>query len=142
MPKNNNSKTPPRVFICSPYGGREENLELAKKWCRRAILEGNNPLAPHLFYPQFLDESNSDERSFGIIAGMFWLNVCDSMWVITRPDEKFSTGMCIEINHALEKGIPIMLITDGDELITKSHCENKEILGMVREAESLLAVQK
>ncbi len=138
---NTNNEIHSRVFICSPYGGKEENLELAKKWCRRAILEGNNPIAPHLLYPQFLHESKSDERLLGILAGINLLDICDSIWVITRPPEKFTAGMCREINYALKKGMPIMLITDGDELIVKSHREQNQILDMVKEAESLMGVQ-
>ena len=45
------------VYICSPYRGTTEevarNVALAKRLCRKAALEGNLVLCPHLFYPRF-----------------------------------------------------------------------------------------
>ena len=48
----------PLVYIASPYGGNTEvNYEKAKEYCSYALSKGCIPLAPHLHYPQFMDDS-------------------------------------------------------------------------------------
>ncbi|MEB3090404.1 hypothetical protein [Corynebacterium pseudotuberculosis] len=51
-------RLPPLVYICSPYSGDVEiNVQLAHDFCARAVIRGGkNPLAPHLHYPQFMDD--------------------------------------------------------------------------------------
>jgi len=45
-----------KIFICSPYRGDEKkNLENVKRYCRDAAYDGI-PIAPHLYFTQFLDE--------------------------------------------------------------------------------------
>ena len=62
-----------KVFICSPFrpeGRTKEererdlgrNLETARQACRIAVQNGYLPLAPHLYYPQFLSDGDMDER--------------------------------------------------------------------------------
>ena len=88
-----------RVFIVSPFGGSEYNRETAEWLCMIAIKEhGVAPFAAHLLYPQFLDESKSDERDLGIRAGLSWMTICDEVWVFA--DRGVSDGMKIEINTA------------------------------------------
>ena len=56
-----------KVFICSPYRGDvERNVALAKAHARFAAHCGYCPVAPHLMYPQFLKDSDPDERILGI----------------------------------------------------------------------------
>ena len=59
----------PLVYICSPYAGgdKEQNIANAQRYCRYAVDSGFLPLAPHLYFPQFMDESNKDERETGIL---------------------------------------------------------------------------
>ena len=53
------------VFICSPYQGDiEENTKNAKRYMRFVIQQGHTPFAPHLLYPQVLDEAT--ERNKGM----------------------------------------------------------------------------
>ena len=47
------------VYICSPYSGDvKTNTEKAKDYCRFAVEKGNVPIAPHLLFPQFMDEES------------------------------------------------------------------------------------
>ena len=56
-----------KVFICSPYRGDvERNVALAKAHARFAARCGYCPVVPHLMYPQFLKDSDPDERILGI----------------------------------------------------------------------------
>jgi hypothetical protein len=34
------------VFICSPFQGKQENIERAKEYCRIAVERGCIPIAP------------------------------------------------------------------------------------------------
>ena len=114
-----------KVFICSPFrpeGRTKEerewdlgrNLETARQACRIAVQNGYLPLAPHLYYPQFLSDGDMDERELGMRFGEAWLDECDELWVIgTRVTE----GMETEIAMAEKKGIPVINhIFAGDEL--------------------------
>ena len=48
----------PLVYICSPYrGNTNENIENARKYSRFAVIHHSIPIAPHLLFPQFLDDT-------------------------------------------------------------------------------------
>jgi len=95
-----------RVFICSPYAGAvEENVELARKLCRKAIEAGHAPFAPHLHYPGIVDDSNADERAVGISCGLRFMAACDEVWAYIGQGR--SAGMIQEIAHATNTGKPI-----------------------------------
>ena len=94
-----------RVFICSPFRGAEEkNVELARKYARFAYEKGCLPVVPHLYFPQFLKESDVQERMAGIQFGLSLLKECREVWVF---GEIMSEGMCMEIAEADHAGIPI-----------------------------------
>ena len=61
----------PLVYICSPFAGDTEgNTEKARRYCRFAVKNGAIPLAPHLLFPQFLDDGKSAERAIGMFMRM------------------------------------------------------------------------
>ena len=71
-----------KVFICSPFrGDMEGNARKAAAYCRMACEEGHLPIAPHLLFPQFLNEGIEEERRLGIAMGMELLALCDEVWV-------------------------------------------------------------
>ena len=68
------------VYIASPYAGDvQANTEAAKGYCRAALEEGVIPIAPHLLYPQFLEDSDPAERNLCLRAGLELLALCDGM---------------------------------------------------------------
>lgn len=95
------------VYICSPYstGDVQENVDRARVYCRLALKEGFIPVAPHLLYPQFLNDSYPEEREQGLACGLALLEVCAEVWVFDYTDE--SDGMLNEIQFAFERDIPI-----------------------------------
>ena len=96
-----------RVFICSRFrGDYEQNIEVAKRFLRFAINQGVAPYAPHLLYPQCLDDTNPIEREIGISSGIAFLDACDELWFIDYPSGP-SEGMQKEIEWAVQKGIRI-----------------------------------
>ena len=100
---NNHTK---KVFICSNYRGDvESNVKNAIHWCKKATNQGYLPIAPHLYFPQFLDDDIPNERELGIAWGIDILNDCDELWVCSKD---ISDGMKREIEYARGQGIPII----------------------------------
>jgi len=92
-----------RVFVCSPFGGKAENTERAREHCRRVIDAGHAPFAPHLLYPQILNDADEAQRRCGLEMGLRFLESCDEVWVF---GSLVSAGMSMEIAHAQALGIP------------------------------------
>lgn len=96
-----------RVFICSPYRGDvERNLKAARKHARMAAIIGYCPIAPHLFFPQFLNDKDPEERIQGITLGVEQMKICDEVWVFGGH---ISNGMAYELEKAKELKIPVRL---------------------------------
>ena len=95
----------PLVYIASPYAGEtEDNISRAKGYCRFAVSKGVIPLAPHLLYPQFMDDDDEDQRILGLRFAIALLCRCDELWVF---GEKVSAGMEKEIEKAEKRGMRI-----------------------------------
>lgn len=98
----------PVVYICSPYAGDvERNVLRARRYCRYAADQGFIPLAPHLLFPQFLDEKT--ERNLALFMGIALLSKCAALWIF---GERISQGMEAEIRYAQKKGKPIKYISE------------------------------
>lgn len=96
-----------KIFICSPFRGDiEENTKAAQFFAKVIIGTGRIPIAPHLYFPQFLDEDNPNERMNGIEMGLELMDVCDEVYVLGF---NITEGMRFELNHAREKRIPVRL---------------------------------
>ena len=103
----------PVVYICSPLSGDvERNQEFARKYCCFAVEQGVIPLAPHIYFPQFMDDDNSDERSLAIFMDLVLLSKCVELWVF---GETISEGMKAEIEKANRRGMPVRHFTIGCE---------------------------
>ena len=86
-----------KIFVCSPLRGNvKENIANAKRYCKIVINDGNIPIAPHLYFPIFLDDNKEEERELGIKMGLCLLDSCDEMWVF---GETISSGMKQEIEY-------------------------------------------
>ena len=88
----------PIVYICSPYAGDvEKNVEAAQKYSRFAVDKGYIPIAPHLLFPQFLNDRNPKERQLGLFFGNAIMSKCSEVWVF---GSRISAGMEDEIKRA------------------------------------------
>ena len=75
----------PLVYICSPYSGAtDKNILAARRYCRFAFEEGYLPLAPHLLFPQFLDDRDPKEREAGLHFGNILMSLCREVWVLHK----------------------------------------------------------
>ena len=94
----------PLVYIASRFAGdTERNTERAQGYCRFAVSKGCIPLAPHLHYPQFMDDSDREQRELALFFALVLLGKCDELWVFGKP----SNGMSREIAKAKKRGMPI-----------------------------------
>lgn len=92
----------PIVYICSPYAGDvDAHVNAAKRYCRFAVDAGYLPIAPHLLYPQFMDDRDERERKLGLRFGDVLMDRCAEVWVFGAD---ISAGMQLEINRAKRKG--------------------------------------
>ena len=74
-----------KIFICSPYQGNiEENKKKAAYYAKIVSKAGNVPVAPHIYFPTFLDEKNPNERMTGIEMGLELMDTCD----MVRSEER------------------------------------------------------
>ncbi len=102
------------VFISSPYAGDiKANRKRAQRYCRFAYTKGVVPIAQHLLYPQFLDESIIEERQAGIRLGVELLQRVDELWVF---GDYLSKGMEVELRAAQELKLAIKYFNDRCEM--------------------------
>lgn len=95
----------PIVYICSPYAGDvEANVKAAQKYSRFAVDSGCIPIAPHLLFPQFMDDNNVSDRKLGLFFGTVLMSKCAELWVF---GDTVSRGMAAEIERAKKKHYPI-----------------------------------
>lgn len=94
------------VYICSPLKGNlAQNIKNACKWCHRVLKKGDIPIAPHLYFTRFLNDSNKKERILGKKFGLKMLNFCEIMEVYGN---RITKGMKKEIKQAKKLNIPII----------------------------------
>ncbi len=108
----------PLVYICSPFAGdTTANIAAARRYCRYAVEQGYLPIAPHLFFPQFMDDSNAEERERAMSMNMILLGKCHELW---RFGDYISKGMSAEIEYAKRKDKPIRSFSGDCEEIHES----------------------
>ena len=95
----------PLVYVCSPYAGD----------IQKNVKKGYIPIAPHLLFTQFLDDSNPDERVLGLHFGNALMSKCREVWVFGN---KVTNGMSIEIAKAKRNGQTIRYFTESCEEVS------------------------
>lgn len=107
----------PLVYICSPYSGDVAgNVKNARRYCRFAFEQGCIPIAPHLLFTQFLDDSNPKERELGLHFGNVLMSLCREVWVF---GDTISPGMDAEIRRARWKNYRLRFFNDTFEEVEK-----------------------
>lgn len=97
-----------KVYIISRYSAktwheRRFNKEVTKYYCRRIAEAGKRPVAPHLFYTQFMDDDDPKARRLGLDFAIKDLDECDS-FLLVIVDGFISSGMRGEIEHVTRTG--------------------------------------
>ncbi len=108
----------PIVYVCSPYAGDiESNVAAARRYSRFAVDSGYIPIAPHLLFPQFLNDTDPRERELGLFFGNALMSKCSEVWVF---GETISPGMAAEIRRARWKNYRLRYFTEEMEEITNA----------------------
>jgi hypothetical protein len=100
----------PIIYVCSPYAGRHQ----AQRGGRSPLLPvrsrtGIHPIAPHLLFPQFLDDTDPTERELGLFFGNALMSKCAEVWVF---GSRILDGMAAEIRRASWKGHRLRYFTE------------------------------
>ena len=84
------------AYICSPYRDNPRvNVMRARQYCRFAVIKGRIPIAPHLYFPQFMSEEREREKAMDMNFEL--LKLCGEVWVF---GDKITEGMAMEIERA------------------------------------------
>lgn len=109
----------PIVYICSPYAGEiKKNVKAAQEYSRFAVEKGYIPIAPHLLFPQFLNDANPKERQLGLFFGNALMSKCSEVWVF---GSRISAGMEAEINRAKWKNYRLRYFTETCEEVLSNY---------------------
>ena len=87
----------------------EGNVNNARRYSRFAVDKGYIPIAPHLLFPQFLDDDNPEERELGLFFGNALMSKCAEVWVF---GSRISSGMEAEIKRAKWKDYRLRYFTE------------------------------
>ena len=100
----------PIVYICSPYAGDiDTNVDAARRYSRFAVEQGYIPIAPHLLFPQFLNDADPKERQLSLFFGNALMSKCSEVWVF---GSHISAGMEAEIERAKWKNYRLRYFTE------------------------------
>ena len=100
----------PIVYICSPYAGDiKKNVDAARKYSRFAVESGYIPIAPHLLFPQFMNDDDPKERELGLFFGNALMSKCSEVWIFGK---NISKGMAAEIKRAQWKNYRLRYFTE------------------------------
>ena len=109
----------PLVYICSRYSGDVTgNIRAARKFCRFAVKHGYIPIAPHLLFTQFLNDSDETERELGMKFGNVLMDKCSEVWIF---GSEFSSGMQSEFERAVRKRYKIRFFTEECREVFRVH---------------------
>lgn len=111
------------IYICSPLrGDYEKNIKMARFHCHTVVQQFRDiiPIAPHIYFTQFLNDSIPNERSLGMEMGLALLDKCDELWVYDMAG--ISEGMAAEIKYAKERGIPVRDAADVYASVNAERC--------------------
>lgn len=121
-----------QVYIASPLrGDYNTNIKNAVAYCRMASEVGVLPLAPHIIFSQWCNDTIPEQREQGLKLGLSLLEKSQELWVMGT---QISQGMQGEIAFAKEHCIPTFYVekplypetypvsTDAYDLLCKQDC--------------------
>lgn len=108
------------MYICSPYAGDvKQNVRRAQAYCRFAVQKNCVPIATHLLFPQFMDDTDPAQRQQALFMSRLLLTKCNEVWVF---GETISQGMASEIRKAESRNKTIRYFTKDCQEVQAS-CE-------------------
>lgn len=118
-----------KVYIISRFRADSKkqirfNQSVARFFCRKIIDEGKSPVAPHIYYTQFLDDLYPDDRKIGCNFGLAALRNSQE-FLLVIIDGVISKGMKREIAEVSRLGIP-------GRIVSMTHKEISEAMKVIR----------
>ena len=84
------------IFVCSPMRGDRpyttakynRNMRAAAQYSKTVVNEGHIPITPHLFFKDFMDDHDPEEREKALEMSKQLLERCDEKYLATdgKPD--------------------------------------------------------
>ncbi|WP_308806387.1 DUF7768 domain-containing protein [Actinotignum urinale] len=103
------------LLSSSPYSGDvQANVELARQFCGFSVSSGKIPFAPHLLFPQFMDDANPNQRELAMFMSRVLLAKCEALWAYVGH---VSPGVRLEIGWARDLDLPIKHFDSKGELL-------------------------
>ena len=99
------------IFVSSP-AFEKGNIEDSRRFCKYVLNCGAVPFAPQLFFPQLLDDSDTDQRQAILGAGIVVLAECDELWAF---GDRISETMRLEFKVADGLAIPMKFFNNACE---------------------------
>jgi len=105
------------VFVASPFRalseeGMKKNQEVAIEFMQKLRVHcGDVGFAPHVYFPEILDEFKEPDRRDGIEAGFKIMRICKRLYAV---GPKITEGMAEEIDLAQSLNIPIICVPNPD----------------------------
>lgn len=97
-------------MVSSRFGGKEENIKRAEEFCKYVFRMGHIPVAPHVYFPRFLNDLKPEERELGLEGSLELLRRCDEVWFFLEEDEDLSPGMKLEAELMIQLEMPYRVI--------------------------------
>lgn len=106
----------PIAYICSPYKGNiKSNTAKAREYSRTVYEHGYTPFAPHLLFPQFMDDNIPEERSDALLMNRVLIRKANIVFVC---GDVVTDGMRAEMVYARRIGLTVVPL-DGIVQIEK-----------------------
>ena len=126
-----------KVYVCSPFRPvsndpketekeKQRNIERTQIACSLLTKLGLLPIAPHLYFPQFLNDDDPKEREKGMMLGRELLCGCDELWAFGG---RISEGMEAEIKQAKASDIPVRFCDEPEDAIERMLEICRDMLG-------------
>ena len=102
-------------YICSPYRSeterqKQKHIEYARELLKQNLYYDLLPIAPHLLYPQILNDNNHNERLIALDLCFKWIEKSDVIYAGCRYG--ISEGMKQEIALAEKLGKEIIYLEE------------------------------
>jgi len=86
------------IYVCSPYAGDYIMNKLnARRYIKFVMDCGHVPVAPHIWFEKFLNDTVEAERAHGLAMAIRLVPRCDQLWIFGN---KITGGMKMEIEVA------------------------------------------
>ena len=87
---------------------------------------GYIPIAPHIYFTQFMNDDSRKERDLALFMDIVLLTKCAELWVFGN---KVTSGMSIEIAKAKRNGQTIRYFTESCEEVSG----NEKFISCIRQ---------